>query len=341
MSTMRRVSGDASPGIIRRGLRWTGWTFAVLLFTFASVVAFGTSGSDYAKLATFTNSVQQWQSDTDFRVVASQYCTRGSDAMRSTPMGLTAARWIIAIRSIPGLPKQFAVNDTSRAHYENFSKGPLSAYLHLCTEVEIRGENPDSGYIGEIEARFGNRRDPKLGAVTNDELQKWLQGQHWDFPVTSDRGAVQSVRSMLEDSQASKGFTVRDRHIDGLIRPHIAALARELHFPENPDEMTVEQQYAIWDRLDGYIRIHDHELWRTKQLSDFVGGIWGQVFSPPYTLLLSPYLQVVAVSRWVVVITLVLVLYLQVRRMRRLTEEDVEGEEPDGEEPGQMSPSPA
>jgi hypothetical protein len=238
MGRTSEKSGDAGPGIIRRSVRWFFRTTGMVLFILIALFGFGTSGSDYSRLAYFTDSVDKWQHDTEFRQVAYQYVTRGSDAMRSSPAGITAAKWIIAIRSMPGLPPKFAVNDTSRAHYENFSKGPLSAYLHLCTEVEIRGDDLNSGYLGEIEARFGNRRDAKLGPVTDDEIQQWLQNQKWDFPVSSDRGAVQSVRAMLEDSQATKGYTIRDRHIDARIRPHIARLAREMRMPEEPDAMT-------------------------------------------------------------------------------------------------------
>lgn len=340
MESQSSTTSDRRPGRIRRTLRWIGRTTGILLFFLVALIGFGTSGGDYARLANFTESVGQWQSNTEFRQVAYQYVTRGSDAMGSTPMGVTAAHWIIAIRSMPFMPKQFAVNETSRAHYENFSKGPLSAYLHLCTEVEIRGKDNDSGYIGEIEARFGNRRDPNAGPITDAEIHKWLTDQKWDFPVVSDRGAVMSVRAMLDESQASKGYTVRDPHIDGRIRKHIAAMAQELNLPQEPDAMTPAQQYAVWNRLDSYIHQHDPEFWRTKQLSDFVGGIWGQVFSPPYTLLLTPYLYIVTAARWLVVISLLLALYVQVRRIRRLEEGDIDTEA-DSQEPGQISPSPA
>src|SRR3954469_23070969 len=81
------------------------------------------------------------------------------------------------------------------------------------------------------------------------------------------------------------------------LKPHITTLARELNVPEDPEAMTREQQYAVFDRLDGYVRRNDPELWRTKQLSDFLGGVWGQVFSPPYTILLSPFLKGVGARR--------------------------------------------
>src|SRR5688572_20578075 len=118
-------SGRSGPRFarLRRILRWVGRVVVVLLFLIAVIIGFATSESDVAKIVQFVESVDHWQSNTEFRQVAYQYVTRGSDAMGTTPMGMTSARWIVNIRSLPGLPKEFALNDTSRAHYENLSKG--------------------------------------------------------------------------------------------------------------------------------------------------------------------------------------------------------------------------
>lgn len=341
MPTRRAPSSADRPhlGIVRRAAGFAARAVGVGLFLLAVVIGYGTSGDDYTRIAQFTAAVQGWQSNTDFRQVAAQYATRGSDAMRSTPMGPTAARWIVAIRSIPGLPKQFAVNDTSRVHYANFSKGPLSAYLHLCSEVELLGKRADgtvddrNGYLPEFEGLFGR----SAGGWTNAELFAYLDKQKWDFPVVKDAGAVESLRSMLADTDVAKGYTVRAMHVDGLLRPHVGRLAAELKLPADPEAMTPAQQYAVFDRLDGYVRRHDPELWRTKQVSDFVGGIWGQVFSPPYTILLSPYLVVVDVCRWLVPAALAIVLVVQVRRDRRGRADVSATEEPGSSQPAEAA----
>jgi hypothetical protein len=318
MAMVRAVPPKSKPGLLRLVLSRTLRVLGLLLFLLLIALGFGTTGSDYTKLCHFTESVDQWQHNTEFRQVAMQYVTRGSDAMRSRPMGFSAASWIIAIRSLPRMPKEFAVNETSRAHYQNFAKGPLSAYLHLCTEVELFGKDasgtPDfnNGHLPEIEGWFGK------SAGTNDaDLHAYLEKQKWDFPVVKDDGAVESLRAMLQDVDISRRLKVRAMHINDALRPHIQRLAAELNLPADPEAMTPAQQYAIFDRLDGYVRRNDPELWRTKQVSDFIGGVWGQVFSPPYTILLTPFLRASEAAKWLVLLTLVVAVIGQRRRLRR------------------------
>jgi hypothetical protein len=318
MAMVRAVAPKSEPGPFRRVLSRIFRALGLLLFLVLVALGFGTTGSDYTKLCHFTESVDQWQHNTEFRQVAMQYVTSGSDAMRSRPMGFSAASWIIAIRSLPRMPKEFALNDTSRAHYQNFSKGPLSAYLHLCTEVDLFGKDakgtPDlnNGHLPEIEGWFGK------SAGTNDaELHAYLDKQKWDFPVVKDEGAVESLRSMVQDADVSRRLKVRVMHIDGLLRPHIQKLAAELKLPADPEVMTPGQQYAVFDRLDGYVRRNDPELWRTKQVSDFVGGVWGQVFSPPYTILLTPFLRASEAAKWLVLVTLVFAVIVRRRKATR------------------------
>lgn len=303
-----------------RILSGTGKVLFVLVTVIALVLGFGLSAGDQTKLSTFVNSVEQWQSNTEFRQVAQQYVTRGSDAMRSTPMGIRSADWIMWIRSLPGMPKEFAVNDTSRAHYENFSKGPLSAYLHLCTEVELLNQDGKDGYLGEFEGRFGQSAEP-----SKDEVRAWLLGLKWDYPVVADEGAVQSLKAAITDVQPYKPLTIRVRHIDGLLKPHIAAIAGELRLPvTDVEQMTPLQQYAVIDRLDSYLRQNDYELWRTKQVSDVCGGIWGQVFSPPYLTLLAPYLKLTVWCRWLSIVLLAAIAISYLQQFRRLSREPSE-----------------
>ena len=286
-----------------------------VIFIVALLLGFGLFPTDQTRLSTFVDSVHQWQRNTEFRQVAMQYVTRGSDAMRSEPMGIRSAEWIMWIRSLPVMPKEFAVNDTSRAHYENFSKGPLSAYLHLCTEVELLNKDGGGGYLGEFEGRFGKSAQP-----TNDEVRDWLKGLKWDYPVIHDDGAVQSLQAAIADIEPYKPLKIRVRHIDGLLKPHISAIAAELKLPSGDvGQMSPEHQYAVFDRLDPYLRQNDRELWRTKQVSDVCGGIWGQVFSPPYLELLGPYLKIAAVARWVTIAMLAMFLWMKIRQVRRLT----------------------
>jgi hypothetical protein len=95
--------------------------------------------------------------------------------------------------------------------------------------------------------------------------------------------------------------------------------------------MTPEQQRAVLERLDDHVRRHDLELWRTKQVSDFCGGFWAQVFGPPYNTLLVPFLTAHSVSRILLVLALLgLLLRLYLRhRPRRAAEPSPEPEADD------------
>ena len=65
--------------------------------------------------------------------------------------------------------------------------------------------------------------------------------------------------------------------------------------PDDPQAMSFEQQLAVLERLDLEVRQTDPELWRTKQLSDFCGGVWAQVLAPSYLLITTPIL---AAHQW-------------------------------------------
>lgn len=246
------------------------------------LVALGISGADEAAFRGFDEATARWQANPEFRAVAIDYCVRGSRAMRTRPMGVPSRRVIVALRSIPGLPNDIAVNPTSRLHYENFTRGPLSAYLHLCSEQQV------DQFIGVFEAA-GQKREPGEA-----NLRQVLDAFHMDFPVCKDAGALQSAGTVIRESDAYRRFAIRG-NVGPLLLPHIAALSATLHLPADPRDLSPDEQAAVLDRLDGYVRVHDPELWRTKQISDFCGGIWAQVFSPPYVKLLT---AAIAVHRW-------------------------------------------
>jgi len=98
-----------------------------------------------------------------------------------------------------------------------------------------------------------------------------------------------------------------------MLSAHVRSVARELGFPEEPTLMTPDQQGAVLDRLDAYVRTADPELWRTKQLNDFCCGVWAQVFGPEYGYVITPLLALHQLG-WVGMIAL---LAMGLRRQRR------------------------
>ncbi|MDB5292985.1 MAG: hypothetical protein JWL69_4226 [Phycisphaerales bacterium] len=262
------------------------FALGLLLFVLA-LFAFGLDGHDEAAFRSFSEACDRWQSNPEFRSVAIDYTIRGSAAMRTHPFFIPTQRSILAVRSLPLLPKKFAVNPTSRLHYQNFSRGPLCAYLHLC------GEQGVPTTIGVVEAIGRHEAEPR----------RLLDSFQMDFPVAKDAGAIQSVASLVHDADASRPFTVRT-NVNLLLGPEIAQIADELNFPQTPEEMRPDQQQAVLDRLDAHVKLHDPELWRAKQVSDFSGGVWTQVFGPPYKALLVPIVMIHDISRVALIVLL-------------------------------------
>ena len=207
----------------------------------------------------------------------------------------------MALRSLPFLPKDLAVNSTSALHYRRFAMGPLCAYLHLCTEQDV----PTFSRV--LEDTVARQPDPALAG------KEFLGAFHMDDPVVVDVGAVQSAASLVHDVAPSHPLVVR-QNVDGLLLPHVKALAKELGVPEEIDAMTPEQQRRVFLRLDAFVRARDPELWRTKQLSDFCCGIWAQVYGPSYGLAIKPVIVIHQVSG---VVLLVLLFALALNRETR------------------------
>jgi hypothetical protein len=46
--------------------------------------------------------------------------------------------------------------------------------------------------------------------------------------------------------------------------------------------MTFDQQIEVLEKLDDAVRRDDPQLWRSKQVSDFLGGIWAQGYGQIY-----------------------------------------------------------
>ena len=105
--------------------------------------------------------------------------------------------------------------------------------------------------------------------------------------------------------------------------------------------MTPEQQRAVLERLDDHVKRHNLELWRTKQVSDFCGGFWAQVFGPPYNTLLVPFLKVHFACRVLLVLALLgLLLRLYLRHRPRRAAEPSLPAEAEGDLPAaNLSPS--
>ena len=282
--------------------RWP--TVLLVCFTAITLAAgFGISPTDANKVRTFTQAVPEWQHNADFRRIAVEYSILSNEAMQVRWLGMSATRVMMALRSIPGLPPSIAVAPTSRLHYDNFTRGPLSAYLHLS------GEQGTADIIGPIEG-FAQRPDP-----TDADIARFIRETiQLDPPVTIDAGAAASFRKLLAETQAQRPFAIRAK-TDTLMQPAIARTAARLGIPADPRQQTPSHQQAVLDRLDAEVKAMDPELWRTKQLNDFSSGIWAQCFGRTYNWILVPLLLIRRTAQ--VVGALLVVALLMARPARR------------------------
>jgi hypothetical protein len=230
-----------------------------LLAVASAALGFGMGSADARRVRAFADAVQGWQANPDYRSVSTEYVKLGVEAMRARVCGLSAGTLVMAFRSIPKLPAHLAVNDTSAAHYDAFSRGDVSAYLHLASE---------QGFADGVELieRLAARQP-----LTDDDIVAFLAGFKLPVPTVSDAGAVAGVRRLLADVGPGR-FTVRS-DVATPLRSHVLG---------NLAAMTRAEQAAAFAQLDPGIHAVDLQLWRSKQVNDFLAGIWAQGYGQIY-----------------------------------------------------------
>jgi hypothetical protein len=233
----------------------------VLTLIVSAALGFGISSRDVQRLHAFGDAVRRWQTNPDFREVQREYVTLGVEAMRGRWLAVSAERIVMGFRSLPGLPKYLSVNESSAAHYRAFSTGEMSAYLHLTGEQAI----PNG--VAMVE-NLAQRNPPSDG-----DIVAFLDGFKVPVKIVTDAGAIASVRRLLADTQLPpRPFTIRDN----------LATAMAPYIPTDLATMSRDAQAAALRRFDDDIKRADLELWRTKQVSDFLCGIWAQGYGQIY-----------------------------------------------------------
>jgi hypothetical protein len=264
--------------------RWSGRVALAGVILCVLALGFGTPGADAERLRGFAAAVERWQHNPDFRAVQVEYVEMGSAAMRTRVCFVDSTSGIMNLRSLPGLPEHLRVNDTSFAHYTNFTAGPLSAYMHLTAEQGLSETLKMLQYLG-------NKPD-----LSDEDVRGFLRGYKLHYPVASDTGAVESVKRLINDVDAGRAFEVSEGVAERM-KPHIATVAVALGQPGDVRQMTPPAQLEVWRRLDDHVLKADYELWRTKQVNDWLNGVWAQVYGTMYSGLITPTLRVREVSR--------------------------------------------
>lgn len=277
---------------------------AALLQVGVLVLGFGTTSGDAEKLRAFDDAVARWQHDPDFRPVQTQYVELGSQAVRTRVAGIRTGEAILMLRSLPGLPEYLRVNSTSQAHYQSFSDGPLSAYLHLAAE---QGLPSAAGLLQDLGRR---------GFLSDQEIVSFLGNFKLHDAVIADAGAVRSVRSLIGDVDPARGFPMTTGVVEK-IQDRASKLAAEMGYPADLAKMSPAQQQAVWNRLDASIKHYDPELWRSKQVNDWLSGIWAQGYGPMYSSVIGPTLKARRICRVGGPLVLLGWIGLALRRRRR------------------------
>ena len=253
---------DRTPRQFVRAIRKVRIPVLVLALIISAALGFGFRGRDVQRMHAFGDAVQRWQTNPDFRDVQREYVTRGVEAMQGRWLAVSAERIVMGFRSLPGLPKYLSVNESSAAHYRAFSTGELSAYLHLTGEQGI----PNG--VAMVENLAQHNPPP-----TDADIVAFLDGFKLPVKIVTDAGAIASVRRLLADTQTPpRPFVVRG-DLTKAMQPYI---------PAGLPTMSRDAQSLALSRLDDDIKRANPELWRTKQVSDFLGGIWAQGYGPIY-----------------------------------------------------------
>jgi hypothetical protein len=278
-----------------RGRRAVVITLA-LVAALAAAVGFGMSSSDARRVRTFADAVRGWQHDPDYRAVSTEYVKLGVEAMQARLCGISAGHVVMGFRSIPGLPDYLAVSDTSAAHYDAFSRGELSAYLHLSSEQGI------ADGVAMVE-QLGRRKP-----LTDEDVVTFLRGFKLPVPTVTDAGAIAGVRRLLNDigSTTTKPFIVRGDVATSLVSCVEGNLAT----------MTRPQQAAAFAEFDSHVRATDPELWRSKQVSDFLAGVWAQGYGQIYLDGINGFFRVQSAAR-VICFALLLVIAVVLLKAKR------------------------
>jgi hypothetical protein len=278
----------------------------MLALILSLVMGYGISGDDVARLEEFNRASFRWTSNCDFRTICREYVHCSHEAMRVRIAGVSAVRCIMVLRKTPGLPEWLSVNETSQRHYDNFARGELSAYLHLA------GEQGTDLFIGQFESMARQQTLP------DEQIRRFLDSFHLSAPVSNDTAAIESVRKLLADTDAARAFEIRVKTDAALLLPHIQSLAGSLALPDDLNQMSPEQQRRVFDALDSHIAEANPTLWRTKQVNDFLAGVWGQAYAQIYRdYAIGPMLTLHRIGRWTTWILLAAVGYGLWRKTRQ------------------------
>jgi len=107
----------ASSKMGKRLHKWMGRLvrgILVLTLVFCAISTFGILAHDETVFLAFADASNRWQVNPEFRTAALEYCIKGSACTRRISWACRWAESSCFVRSLPGIPKEYAVNSTSQ-----------------------------------------------------------------------------------------------------------------------------------------------------------------------------------------------------------------------------------
>jgi hypothetical protein len=175
----------------------------------------------------------------------------------------------MGMRSVPFLPASLDTNPGSQHHYDEFAAGDLRAYFRLSEEQGT------SWVIDSLRQLAG--RAP----LSDSDLREFLLQFKTDEPVIINQGAINSLRKLINDIQPQT-LPADTGDVVGHLRSAASDLASSRGMPTDMTHLTPAQQAVLFSELDGWVKQHDPDFWRVKQVNDFLNGLWAQSFGQTY-----------------------------------------------------------
>jgi hypothetical protein len=196
--------------------------------------------------------------------------------MQARGLGVSAAAHDHGLSLAAGVPSYLAVGESSAAHYRAFTRGRA-----IRLPAPERRAGPPHGADVDRGPRAARSRS------SDADIVGFLHGFKLPFPIATDAGAVASVRRLIGDTDAARTFVIRDDLVARLRRCVVGDI----------EAMPSAEQAEALRQLDARIHAADPELWRTKQVNDFLGGVWAQGYGPIYVSAIDWVFRVRFVAR--------------------------------------------
>ncbi len=135
-------------------------------------------------------------------------------------------------------------------------------------------------------------------------------------PDPDDASVSAAPRTGLGPFAAARPFGVRGDMVNRLSSAS-AELAGRLGLPREASKMTFAQQHEVYVALDDFVLATDPELWRTKQVNDFLNGVWSVSFGQTYARWITPIVGAWYIARVVGPLWLIAWVTIAVRAAKR------------------------